>query len=128
MPEGKKGRYEIAPGPDVDLEQEDVRDIKGNPITAAYVEQAVARGHEHFEKVGRPGRPSMSEPGTKSPAMSVRLPAPLKQAVEERARREGRRPADIIRSALQLYLGTGAPRRRRAATKRAVVPRPRSNG
>jgi len=52
----KASRYELAPGPDVDLEREDIRDGRGQRITQDYVDRAVADVHA---KVGR-GRPSLT--------------------------------------------------------------------
>ena len=102
MPKQQKRRYEVIEGPDVDLEAEDVRDVRGNRITEAYVEEAVARGHEQL--AARPGRPSLSGPGRTSPPTSVRLPEALKAAVEARAEAEGRKPAELIREAIEQYL------------------------
>lgn len=98
-------RYRIAPGPDTDLEREDVRDIRDKRITEASVTAAVEHGHEHFERVGRPvGRPSMSAPGKKSPVLGVRLPEKLKLRVEARAKQDGIRPGKLVRAAIEEYM------------------------
>lgn len=93
-------RYTLAPGPDVDLEREDVRDSKGNRITEDYVRLAVDDVHE---KLGR-GRPSLTGRAEHSPHVSFRVTAELKDAAERRATREGRRVSDVAREALERYL------------------------
>lgn len=104
-PRKSQPRYRIADGPDVDLDREVVLDVRGNRITEDSVAAAVERGHEHFDRVGRPaGRPSMSAPGKKSPAFSVRLPDSLKVQVQERAAEYGVKPAELVRDAIEAYL------------------------
>lgn len=85
----------------VDITREDVRDAEGARITDQYIDRAVERARQH---AGRGGRPSVGAPGTRSPQLAVRLPAALKAAVEARAARDGKRPSDIAREALEQYL------------------------
>lgn len=97
-------RYRDAGLPDVDLDAEVVRDIRGNRITPAYVEAAVERGHEHFDRVGRPvGRPSLSGAGV-SKMRAVRVPNDMDSAIEALARRQKRSPSAVIREAVEQYL------------------------
>ena len=97
-------RYRDAGLPDVDLDAEDVRDARGNRITGAYVEAAVARGHEHFDRVGRTvGRPSLSGSGV-SKLRAIRVPNEMDSAIEALARRQRRRPSALIREAVEQYL------------------------
>lgn len=96
----KKARYGLAPGPDVDLGSDDVRDRAGRRITQEYVDAAVANVHA---KVGR-GRPSLSAPGSRSPQVTFRLPSDLRDEAEEQARREGAKISDVARKALEEYL------------------------
>lgn len=94
-------------GPDVDLEKEDVRDTAGNRVDEAYVDRVVEDVHAHLEAQGRRiGRPSLTKPGTRSPSVAVRLPEALKAAVEARAAREGKRPSEVVRDALEQYLAS----------------------
>ncbi len=85
----------------VDVTREDVRDTEGVRVTEQYIDRAVERARQH---VGRGGRPSVGDPGTRSPQLAVRLPAALKAAIEARAVRDGKRPSDIAREALEQYL------------------------
>ncbi|MEX2372914.1 MAG: ribbon-helix-helix protein, CopG family [Dehalococcoidia bacterium] len=92
--------YRFAEGPDVDLEQEDVRDINGNRITEDYVREAVENVHRHVSA----GRPSLTGPGEHSPHVSFRLPAELREAAKRRAQREGKSVSAVARDALREYL------------------------
>ena len=96
-------RYVVEPVPDIDLAVEDIRDRKGNRVTQEYVDQAVADVHAHIERRAA-GRPALGAPGRESPTLGVRLPDALKAAVEARAKREGRRPAALVREAIEQYL------------------------
>lgn len=92
--------YTLADQPDVDLQQEDVRDRRGRLVTHDYVDAAVADVHE---KIGR-GRPSLSAVGQRSPQVTFRLPSDLRERAEEQARREGTKVSDVARRALEEYL------------------------
>ena len=96
----KKKRYRAARGPDVDLEQEDIRDRDGNRVDADYVRRAVENVHRHV----RAGRPSLTAPGRQSPQVAVRLPEALRAAAEARAKREGKSVSAVMREALEHYL------------------------
>lgn len=100
MPGRKKEgtRYRVDPGPDVDLEQEDVRDSKGARIGQDYVNRAVEDVHRAI------GRPSLTAPGKQSPPIAVRLPEALRAAVAARAEREGKSLSEVTRDALEAYL------------------------
>src|SRR5690606_18963427 len=84
----------VAPGPDVDLEKEDIRDDRGNRIDADYVRRAVENVHKH----ARSGRPSLTAPGRQSPQVGVRLPEALRAAAEARAKREGKSVSALMRA------------------------------
>jgi hypothetical protein len=96
----KKTRYELAPGPDVDLQRGDIRDRKGRRITEGYVDAAVADVHA---RPGR-GRPSLSAAGRRSPQVTFRLPSELREQAEAQARDEGTKVSDVARKALEEYL------------------------
>ena len=51
------------------------------------------------------GRPSLSGKGT-SPTRQVRLPEELDAALLARAKAEGRRPSDVMRTAVTQYLAS----------------------
>ena len=84
----------------VNIDEEDVRDTEGARIDDAYIERAVERARA-FAGVGRP---ALGTPGTRSPQIAFRVPEVLKAAIEARAKREGKRPSDIAREALEQYL------------------------
>jgi len=100
MKQRKQSRYVAAPGPDLDLDQDDVRDSKGARVDQAYIDEAVAEVHEQL----RPGRPRRGEErGGEAPRMIVRLPVTLHAAVIERAEREGRSRSAVVREAIEEY-------------------------
>lgn len=96
----EKPRYRLAPGPDVDLDRQDVRDSRGRRITDDYVDAAVQDVHQKLP----PGRPSLDRQGSASPQVTFRLPAALRQEAEDQARREGTRVSSVARKALEEYL------------------------
>jgi Ribbon-helix-helix protein, copG family len=95
-------KRQIVVGPDVDLKREIVRDRNGVRVTEEYIESAIRDVHAALER--RAGRPALGEPGTRAPALAVRLPLALKTELDERARDEGRRPSDLVREAVRQYL------------------------
>jgi hypothetical protein len=105
--EKKPPRYELAPGPDVDLDREDIRDRAGRRITQQYVDEAVA---DIRARTGR-GRPPLAGTGSASPQVTFRLTAELRAQVEDQARKEGTQVSEVARKALEKYLA----RHRRAS-------------
>jgi hypothetical protein len=99
----EKGRRRyVARGGYVDLDKEVVRDANGVRITEAYVEAALKDVEAYLER--RAGRPALGAPGTRAPAIAVRLPRELKLELDERAKSEGRRPSELVREAVAQYL------------------------
>ena len=96
----KQPRYELAPGPDVDLDREEIRDRKGRRITQAYVDEAVADVHVKTSR----GRPSLTGRASTSPQVTFRLPPALREAAEAQAREEGTKVSAVARKALEEYL------------------------
>jgi hypothetical protein len=92
--------YQLAPGPDVDLEREVIRDSRGRRITSEYVERAVA---DVQAKTGR-GRPSLTGRAARSPQVTFRLSPDLRAKAEAQAKREGKRVSQVARAALEQYL------------------------
>lgn len=86
-------------GPDVDLEQEDVRLPDGTRLTdkraAALAERALGR---------RRGRPSVTGGETHTPSLTVRVDPTTRAALEEIATAQGRRLADVSREAFEEYI------------------------
>lgn len=80
----------------------------GSPITDEVLDDA-ARYFEKDFKPGRvryPGRPAL-EAG-ESPVERVRIGASLRQALRDRAEKEGRPRSALIRTALEQYLGVSS--------------------
>ena len=94
----KQQRYRLVPGPDVDLEREDIRDTKGARIDERYAQQAVEDVHKHL------GRPSLTAPGARSPQVSFRVRAEVRDAAKARAERQGMSVSELAREALERYL------------------------
>jgi len=83
---------------EVDLDEEDVR-FRGEPLTEARAEKVA---QEILSRL--PGRPSLSGPGQLSPSLTVRLPADTRARLDEVASKEGLRPSEVLRNALDDYL------------------------
>ncbi len=82
---------------DVDLDKEVVRHKDGSRITE---EQAAAQG----ERIARRGRPSLTGKAETSPQIGVRLSSDLNERLKARAEREGKKPSEVVREALELYV------------------------
>jgi Ribbon-helix-helix protein, copG family len=89
-------------GPDVDLDQEDVRLADGTRLTTEVAGQIVQDARRAA------GRPSLTGPGKHSPQLSARVPPELRDAAERQARREGKSVSQLIRELLERYLA-GTP-------------------
>jgi hypothetical protein len=97
-------------GPDVDLDTEDIRLADGTRLTPEVAEDIA----EDVRR--RAGRPSLTEPGTRSPQLSTRVPGPLHAAAQQQAKRRGISISRLLREALEQYLkqpggGIGTPRK-----------------
>lgn len=88
----------------------DDTDLDEAPITLpsgrVLDEQAAAEyGREVADRAARRrGRPSLTAPGQHSPKVSARVRPDVKADLEQYARQHGRRPADVLREALEEYL------------------------
>ncbi len=112
MPRGVANRH-IVVGPDFDPKTDQLRDKKGVLVTEETLSQALTDIDTGFER-RRAGRPALGAPGTRAPALAVRLPTELKDELDERAKEEGRRPSELVRDAVTQYL---QPARRRGAIR-----------
>lgn len=86
-------------GPDVKPDEK-VYDSKGNLIDENYIERAVEDVHG---RLGR-GRPSLTGPGQVSPEIKARVPAELKQRLQQAAKDHGTPLSVFIREALEQHL------------------------
>jgi len=105
----KTNKYRV--GPEATISDQDV-DLDLNPITLPSGkvldnEAAADLGERVAARVARNrGRPSLTHPGVHSPQVSSRVNPELKTAIEDIASRDGIRPADVVRQALQEYVAT----------------------
>lgn len=87
-------------GPDIDLDEEEVRLPDGSRLTEEAAEQLAERVLEQR----RAGRPSLSGGRAHTPPLTVRVPPGVRSALEEIASKQGRRLADVSREALDEYV------------------------
>lgn len=105
----KQGTSVIRRMPDdvVDLDVEVVRDSRGRRITEA---DAARIAEETLAQVGRrPGRPSLTAAGQRSPQIAFRVSADVRRLAEELAAAEGRTVSELARHALEQYVRAGRP-------------------
>jgi hypothetical protein len=81
----------------VDLDQEVVRRKDGSRITES---DAAEQG----ERIARRGRPSLSGKAATSPQIGVRLSPDLNKRLRAKAKREGKKPSEVVREALESYV------------------------
>jgi hypothetical protein len=90
---------------DTDLDNEPITLPSGRVLdekaAAAYGEEVAARAAAR-----RRGRPSLTAPGVHSPKVSSRVPPDLRAAIDAIAERDGVRPAEVVRKALEEYVAT----------------------
>ncbi|HVV77202.1 MAG TPA: hypothetical protein VHC43_14320 [Mycobacteriales bacterium] len=100
MSNKKSQNYELADGPDIDLDRQTVRDRKGRRITDAYVRRAVDASHRQLSR----GRPSLTGRSAPSPQVTFRLPPELRAEAAALAARDGKHVSEIARQALEEYV------------------------
>ena len=88
-------------GPDVDFDKEIFLDNNGERLTNARIDAMVKEIEEHGPYVGRP---SLTAPTVHSPEIKARVPAPLKDKLEEVAQARGETPSALIRQAVEEFL------------------------
>lgn len=87
-------------GPDIDLDQEVVYAADGRRLSedlAAQIGEAAIQRH-------RAGRPSVTGGSEHTPALTVRVPAQTRQALEAIAAVQGLRLSDVTRAAITEYI------------------------
>lgn len=95
-----------------EVEVEVDEDLDDHPITlpsGRVLDEAGAEayGREVADRAARlRGRPSLTAPGEHSPKITARVTPALKQEIAALAAREGRRPADVVRDALEEYVAS----------------------
>jgi len=99
-------RSKIKPGaigPDVDLDTEEVYLADGRRLTEQVAEELAERALARHR-----GRPSVTGEGERTPSLTVRVPQATRTALEELAKAQGKRLADVSREALDEYVSRHA--------------------
>jgi predicted DNA-binding protein len=99
-------RRKIKPGPigtDVDLDLEEVYLADGQRLTEEVAEQLAQRALARHR-----GRPSVTGKSVRTPSLTVRVPPETRTALEELAKVQGKRLADVSREALDEYVSRHA--------------------
>lgn len=94
------GPVEVVDGGHIDLDTEDIRLPDGtrvtNDVANKWAEELEARG----------GRPSLDPTGAPSVRLAFRVPGEIGDKVDALAARQGCRRSDVLRAALDQYLGS----------------------
>jgi len=99
-------RRKIKPGAigtDVDLDAEEVYLADGKRLTEQVAEEMAERALARHR-----GRPSVTGGNARTPSLTVRVPPETRAALEELARAQGKRLADVSREALDEYVSRHA--------------------
>ena len=99
-------RRKIKPGAigtDVDLDAEEVYLGDGRRLTEQVAEEMAERALERHR-----GRPTVTGGNARTPSLTVRVPPETRTALEELARAQGKRLADVSREALDEYVSRHA--------------------
>jgi len=99
-------RRKIKPGTigaDVDLDVEEVYLADGRRLTGEVAEELAQRALSRHR-----GRPSVTGGSARTPSLTVRVPPEMRTALEELARAQGKRLADVSREALDEYVARHA--------------------
>jgi hypothetical protein len=90
-------------GTDVDLDAEEVYLADGRRLTNQVAEELAQRALARHR-----GRPSVTGESARTPSLTVRVPPETRTALEELARAQGRRLAEVSREALDEYVSRHA--------------------
>jgi hypothetical protein len=93
---------EVIDAGDIDLDIEDVRLADGTRLTEARAEEFA---QEVLRRAGR-GRPSLTEPGHRSPQLRLSVPEQLREGLKARADAEHRSVSELAREAIERYLAS----------------------
>jgi predicted HicB family RNase H-like nuclease len=90
-------------GTDVDLDAEEVYLADGRRLTGQVAEEIAERALARHR-----GRPSVTGEKARTPSLTVRVPPETRTALEELARAQGKRLAEVSREALDEYVSRHA--------------------
>jgi hypothetical protein len=99
-------RRKIKPGAigtDLDLDTEEVYLADGRRLTEKVAEDLAQRALARHR-----GRPSVTGDRVRTPSLTVRVPQETRTALEEMAKAQGKRLADVSREALDEYVSRHA--------------------
>lgn len=99
-------RRKIKPGAigaDVDLDAEEVNLADESRLTQQVAEEMAERALARHR-----GRPSVTGGNVRTPSLTVRVPPETRTALEELAKAQGKRLADVSREALDEYVSRHA--------------------
>jgi hypothetical protein len=99
-------RRKIKPGAigtDLDLDTEEVLLADGRRLTEKVAEDLAQRALARHR-----GRPSVTGDRVRTPSLTVRVPPETRTALEEMAKAQGKRLADVSREALDEYVSRHA--------------------
>lgn len=101
----KDRKFEDAGDVDLDRDDHGFTNPDGSRLTEADAARATKRVAEQAARQRAvTGRPSLTAPGVKSPTVNARVPKPMKEALQARAKAEGVGENVIVRRALEEYL------------------------
>jgi hypothetical protein len=90
-------------GADVNLDAEEVYLADGRRLTEQGAEELAQRALARHR-----GRPSVTGETARTPSLTVRVPSETRTALEELAKAQGKRLADVSREALDEYVARHA--------------------
>ena len=90
-------------GPDIDLDTYEVYLADGRRLT-----EQVAENLAECALARHRGRPSVTGEAERTPSLTVRVPQATRAALEELAKAQGKRLADVSREALDEYVSRHA--------------------
>jgi hypothetical protein len=99
-------RRKIKPGAigaDVDLDTEEIYLADGQRLTEQVAEELAQRALARHR-----GRPSVTGDRARTPSLTVRVPPETRTALEELAKAQGKRLADVSREAMDEYVSRHA--------------------
>jgi hypothetical protein len=115
MPKIKPFDLDLGNGEKVRIDSYENIDLDQDPVTlpdGTVLDEAAADrlGREIADRAAsrRRGRPSLTAPGEHSPKVSARVTPATKGELIRLADRDGKRPADVVREALEEYIARHA--------------------
>ena len=93
---------EVKDGGSIDLDVDDVRLTDGSRLTETVAQELA----DQVVRTSRPGRPSLTAPGERSPQLRLSMPQQLRDGLRARADAEHRSVSELAREAIERYLAS----------------------